>query len=82
MASKKIDQNIEQGLWANHGHPDDDYVARAGFTDIVDEQPYFISFHQGEMPAFNGWLFSTEDELEKGMRKLQPDLRKWRLVRE
>jgi hypothetical protein len=80
MASKKVKDNVGSGLWADYGHPDDNYIASA--SEVLDpesgERGYAISYHHGEMPAFNADEFETLDELEAAMRKLQPDLRKWR----
>ena len=37
-----------------------------------------ITYHHDEMPAFDSETFETLAELEAVMRKLEPDLRKWR----
>ena len=74
--SKKVKNNIDTGLWASYGHPDDNYIA------AVIRQPetsdYLLAYHHGEMPAFDSETFETLAELETVMRRLEPDLRKWR----
>lgn len=76
MTSKKIENNIDTGLWSYYS---DDHVAVASHQqpDIDQDGVFVISYHHGEMPAFNSEQFATLDELEAKMRELQPDLRKW-----
>jgi hypothetical protein len=85
MASKKVRDNVslDSGMWAYYGHPDDDYTANAeGFINPeTGERGFVISYHHGEMPAFNSEGFDTLDDLEAAMRKVEPDLRKWRTTR-
>lgn len=81
--SKKVHNLWEygQGLWCHYGHPSDDYTASA-FTGL-DESGKFcvcLSFHKGSMPAFDTRFLYGEAELEQAMRKVQPDLRKWRIA--
>ena len=80
MATKRVTDNLDRGMWADYGHPEDGYFAAVGRTEARDEEPYFISYHKGAMPAFDGEVFATVDELEAAMREIEPDLRKWRLV--
>ena len=76
--SKKVKDNVNTGLWTNYGHPDDDYVATACGRPTWGDK-YCISYHHGSLPAFKTETFETLTELEAAMRKLEPDLRKWRV---
>lgn len=76
MISKRLQNNIDSGLWAHYGHPNDDYIAAVGPSQ--ESGDFIMTFHHGEMPAFNGETFKTLDELETHMRELEPDMRKWR----
>jgi len=77
MVSKKLKDNIHgAGLWAEYGHPQDDYIAAV--RDDLESNCYVISFHKGRMPAFNSKTIATLEELETEMRKVQPDMRKWK----
>ena len=82
MASKKVEQNVNSGsgMWAYYGHPDDNYIAAVSEeTDPnTGAREFVISYHHGEMPAFSSEGYETLDALEAQMRKLEPDLRKWR----
>ncbi len=77
MISKRLRNNIDGGLWARYGHPDDDYIAAVGPSQENDG--YIITFHHGEMPAFSCEQFATLGALETTMRKFEPDMRKWRI---
>jgi len=76
--SKKIKDYIDTGLWTKYGHPDDDYVATACSRPTRANNKYSIGYHHGSLPAFKTETFETLAELEAAMRKLEPDLRKWR----
>lgn len=80
--SKRIEQNLGRGLWTYYGHPDDDYTAAVGYGHNPDDgsEYFYISYHHGEMPAFNTECFDTVEALIAAMRKAEPDLRKWRLT--
>ena len=75
VASKRLKRNIDVGMWCAYGHTDDDYIATVG----IDSDSYYLSCHHGEMPSFETRAFDTLDELENAMRRLQPDLRRWRI---
>lgn len=77
MASKKLQNNIDSGLWAYYGHPNDDYIASV--YPLENDIGFTIAFHKGEMPEFAGESFETLDELEARMRELEPDMRKWKV---
>jgi len=78
---KRVVDNLEFGLEATYGHPDDRYHACA-WRDIgqIDGE-YLLCFYKGEMPAHKTEQFDTVEELVKAMREVQPDLRKWTLNR-
>jgi len=76
MASTKIQNNIDTGLWTEYG---DGYIAHA--TVVYDENGNEygrLSYHKGRMPSHEREDFSNLDDLETAMRKVEPDLRKWR----
>lgn len=77
--SKRIKDNIERGLWTEYGNG---YIASVGWQppDFETDECYYISYHQGEMPAFNSERFKTITALILAMRKIEPDLRKWILA--
>ena len=79
MSSQKLADNVDRGLWSCYGHPAD-YVAVASSVDTYTGTEYQIRYHQGEMPAFAADRYTTLAELEAAMRKVQPDMRRWRLV--
>ena len=77
--SKKID-NItpdEPGLTTTYSG---DYIANAfaTYNEETGQVVYQTTCHKGEMPAFNGETFKTREELEAAMRRVQPDMRRWR----
>ena len=73
MTSKKVKNAMGYGgLWVEYG---DGYSASV--DQNMDDGLYYISYHKGEMPAFNTEVVKTLDELETKMRKVEPDLRKW-----
>lgn len=73
MASKKIAQNIDLGMWARNRHG----IIGSAFEDLEPEHLYRLNFHPEEMPAHRSQTFSTLEELETAMRQFEPDLRKW-----
>jgi len=77
--TKKVKQNIDAGLWTEYGA--DDYIASANWQppDYDQDEYYYISYHHGQMPAFQTATFSTIEQLIAAMREIQPDLRKWKL---
>lgn len=77
--SKRVQSNIGQGLYTNYN---DYYMAIASEVeaDYDREHGYSLSFHDGEMPAFNTLTFSTLPALIAEMRHTEPDLRKWKKV--
>ncbi len=76
--TKRVVNHIERGLYAEYGG---DHIAVAGQIDDGDGERYILSFHRGERPAFRTETFSTIDELIAAMRRVEPDLRRWRLVK-
>jgi len=76
--TKRVADNVGRGLWIEYGGG---YVAVAGQIDDGDGVRYVLNFHHGEMPAFKHETFDTIDELIAAMRKVEPDLRKWRVVK-
>ena len=44
--------------------------------DSLEDDEIVLSYHQGEMPAFNTEVLIASD-LETRMREIQPDLRRW-----
>lgn len=80
-ASKRVLDNIDRGFWVEYGYPDDDYSASTHRERDPDGRDEFkISYHKGDMPAFNTENFSTIEALIMAMRKIEPDIRKWRLT--
>jgi len=75
MASKRVRQNIDTGLWTNYGHPADGYSAAA--YRLEDTQELVLFCYKEEMPPFSRTCYASLEELEDAMRDLSP-LRKWR----
>ncbi len=75
MTSKKVVDNIDTGLWAYLPHG---YIASA-FVSIgdYDEGEFILNHFKEGMPAHAGERFHTIAELERAMRRYEPDLRKW-----
>ncbi len=62
--------NVDSIAWRSYAGIDSDGNVYGG--------AFFISRHQGEMPvAFNTETFEDVEALERRMREIQPDLRKW-----
>ena len=76
MASKKIEDNIDMGLWVDYGNG---YRAAVWFDlgGYEDGGSYVLQYHKGRFPPFKAERFETEDELEAAMRQVEPDLRRW-----
>ena len=77
MASRKIVNNIDSGLWIEDKHG----VTISTWSEYgtwTGKERYVMNFHQGEMPAFNCKVYDTLEQLETAMREFEPDLRKWR----
>ena len=81
--SKRVKDNLDRGLWAEYGVPEDGYIARACKADTnlwANDPPHFMLFYFKEaLPAFNREDFYDYGELIVAMRKVETDLRKWRL---
>ena len=77
MASK-LDQ-LDSGLWTEDTNG---YIASA-YRDLDAAEfgigEYALAFHKGAMPFHKAYRFKTLEGLEMAMRKVQPDLRRWRL---
>jgi len=73
------DSDIRAGLWAEYGHPDDQYTANVFGPEPDFDLPgqWRISFHQGDMPAFETQHFDEADSLRAAMRRIQPDPSAW-----
>jgi len=80
--TRKVADNVERGLWAEYGAAEDNYIAAAGMQhpDHDSDGYYYITYHHGRMPAFDTETFDTIPQLIAAMRKLEPDLRKWKLT--
>ena len=77
--TKRVADNLERGLYAEYGG---DHIAIASQVDDGDGERYILSFHRGEKtPAFKHEIFNTIDQLIAAMRRVEPDLRKWRVVK-
>ncbi len=83
LTNKRVARNIEFGLYWNFGKH---YVAVAKEVDADADSEhcfaYTLSFSDEEMPevpAFHIIKVDTLPELIAEMRKIEPDLRKWRL---
>gem|GEM_PF-2849459 len=75
-AVKKLEQN--ESIWFYYGYS---YTVNVNAEYSSDDEPeYSISYHQGEMPAFDNESYSSIEELAKAALELQPDLRKWKLI--
>jgi hypothetical protein len=76
--SKRVSDNLDRGLWAEYG---DGYIASAYESeDEASKMWYVLSCHKGQMPAFDADAFETIQALIQAMRKVEPDLRKWKLT--
>jgi hypothetical protein len=76
--SSRIEDNIGRGLWAEYG---DGYVASAYESEDEDGKLWYVlSYHKGQMPSFDAQAFETIQALTLAMRKIQPDVRRWRLA--
>lgn len=62
-------------MYAKYGHPEDDYVAV--LYESQEEGHYIMSFHHGEMPAFDGKVFDTLRGA-KGWAKSKLGITHWR----
>ena len=76
-----ITEKLDRGMWCAYaGH----YVASA--SEYRDEETgrvkYVISYHDGDMPAFNSETFGSVAAIIAAMREVQPDLRKWKKTAE
>lgn len=67
-------------LWTPVGHPDDGYSANFGIENTVEDQHFYVAFHQDDMPAHARESFDTIEALAEYMLRLQPDLRRWRFA--
>jgi hypothetical protein len=76
-ASKRIADNLERGLYCEYGSG---YTAVASEIQTEEGIQYNLAFHQEALPAFNAITVETVPALIVEMRKVQPDLRRWRLV--
>lgn len=74
MASKKLAQNVDTGLWFENERG---IIASAWDNTGGEGGRYILNYHKGRMPAFSWERFYTLVELELAMRKFEPDLRKW-----
>ncbi len=74
--SKRVQDNLDRGLWAEYGG---EYIAAVGEDG---DGEYNLSFHRAGMPAHKSQSFASLDALIAAMREVEPDLRKWRLVEE
>jgi len=83
MSTTKVRTNIDRGLYADYGAPEDDYIAYVGWAppDHDQDEYFYISYHHGEMPAHHVETFTTIEDLIAAMRKVEPDLRKWKLAK-
>ena len=80
---QKAIKKLQQGVWFYYGHPNDGYIASAAIDRDwhTGEMVNGISYHKGEMPAFDGERFDTAEELAQQCLRLQPDLRRWHTMR-
>lgn len=76
IATKRIEQNIFDGLTVDYNGGD--YTAVA--TDGLEDGGYYLSLHRGAFPAFETKFFETVDTLAQAMKEIA-DLRTWKLVR-
>jgi len=71
MASRKIERNIDSGLW---------FETKDGKVAVAyqyEDGSLGINWYDGQRPAF-AWVPCEDlDDLEAEMRLIQPDLRKW-----
>ena len=75
--SKRIEDNLDRGLWTAYG---DGYIASAYGVEDDDGAPHcIVSYHVAGMPAHKIETFRTVQALIQTMRKIEPDLRKWKL---
>ncbi len=78
-ATKKLEQS--EFVWFEYGYGSDNYIASVAANQVeMDGKHNTITFHKGQMPAFNGENFDTVEALAAKCLELQPDLRKWRTI--
>ena len=75
--SKRIRDNLDRGLYVEYNG----YIASVyeSFNEDDATTYYVISYHKGAMPAFDANAYTEITALIQEMRKVEPDLRKWRL---
>ena len=54
-------------MHSKYGHPEDDYVA--ALYEDMEGGVYVVSFHHGEMPAFDSKTFDTLEEAKSWARE-------------
>ena len=82
--SRKVEINIDSGLWVPYGHPTDGYSASVSriMDDETGKDIYTINYYQHAMPALNSQAFDTLPALIARMREVEPDLRRWHTTSE
>lgn len=74
--SKKVDY-VKSGE-TYYAENSEGVIAGIGSVYVGDyDRIIEISYHQGEMPAFNSENVDPDD-IERKMREFEPDLRKWK----
>ena len=79
VLSKRVAQNIERGLYFDDGNTIFAASERLEVDGCADG--YGISYHYGERPAYHIEPYTTLRTLIQAMRKIEKDLRKWRLCK-
>lgn len=74
--SKRVQDNLDRGLWTEYGGSCIASVGIGGEGDYVIEYNLTDARKHGVAPR----SFATIDALIAAMREVEPDLRKWRLV--
>lgn len=72
--------NIEHGLFIEYGAPQDGYIASAYESDDGDGIHYVLACHKGTMSPFKAEAFTDIPALILRMRRIEKDLRKWKLT--
>jgi len=62
-------------MYSEYGHKDDDYIAV--LYPVEHDETFLISFHHGEMPAFDSKSFDTLTEAKKWAKR-ELGITRWR----
>jgi len=77
--SRRVEENLDRGLYTEYG---DGYIAAVHESEDENagETHYVLQYHRDGFPAHDADAFETIPALIQSMRKVEPDLRKWKLA--